>query len=144
MATATIDKSIDVNCSRHDTFERLSRIESYAKFQSQFEGVEQMQVRGGNKAHIVGNVAGRRHELDIELTPVPEERIDYSARPDAHAGGFLTLRELDDQHTRLQLHAEYDPQKVSEAYNLSQQDVDRRVQQRLELMKAIAENKTRF
>ena len=80
MATATIDKSIDVNCSRHDTFERLSRIESYAKFQSQFEGVEQMQVRSGNKAHMEAIVEAQhlprhdhsRHYLmknryDIEL-----------------------------------------------------------------------------
>lgn len=144
MATATIDKSIDIDCSRHDAFERLSHIESYAKFQSQLEGVEQMQVRGGNKAHIVGNAAGRRQEFDIELTAVPEERVDYHARPDAPAGGSLTFQKLDDQRTRLQLHAEYDPQQVSDIYHLSQQDVDRRAQQRLELMKSIAENKTRF
>jgi hypothetical protein len=142
VTTVTIDKSIDVDCSRHEAFDKLSRVESYAQFQSQFEGVEEIQVRGGNKAHIVGNVAGRREEFDLELAAIPEERIDYRYQADAATGGSLTLHKLDDQRTRLQLHAEYDPQKVRDLYHLSQQDVDQRAQARLELMKSIAESKT--
>jgi|SRR5215470_7761504 len=143
MTTATIDRSIDLECSRHDTFEKLSRIDTYAQFRSQFAGVEEIQARGANTAHIVEVVEGQREEFDIELTPVPEERIDFRIPGGAPMDGSLTLRKLDEQHTTLQLHAEYDPQKVSDVYHLSQQELDRHLQERLEEMKSLGEGRAK-
>jgi hypothetical protein len=77
----------------------------------------------------------------IELDPVPEERIDYHIRAETPMEGTLTLLKLDEHHTTLQLHAEFDPQKVSDTHHLSQQDLDRRLQERLEAMKSIVEGK---
>lgn len=141
MTTATIDKSIDVDCSQHDAFDKLSRVDTYTQFQSRLADVQEIQARGPNTAHIVGIVDGQREEADIELDPVPEERIDYHIRAETPMEGSLTLLKLDEHHTTLQLHAEFDPQKVSDTYHLSQQDLDRRLQERLEAMKSIVEGK---
>lgn len=139
MTTATIDKSIDVDRSRHDAFEKLSRVETFAQFQSQLAGVEGIQVTGANTAHVVEVVEGQREEFDIELSPVPEERIGYRIGGEAPMDGTLTLEQLDEQHTKLRLHVEYDPQKVSDVYKVSQQELDEHLQQRLEGMKSLAE-----
>jgi hypothetical protein len=103
MTTATIDRSIDVDCSQHEAFERLSRVDAYTEFRSKFAGVEQIQVRGATTAHIVEVVEGQREEFDLELTPVPEERIDYRLLGEAPMGGSLTLQKMDEQHTRVAL-----------------------------------------
>ncbi|WBP85109.1 SRPBCC family protein [Kitasatospora cathayae] len=139
MATATIDRSIDIDCSQHEAFEVLSRIDVFSQFHSKFAGLEQIETLGVNTAHIVEVVEGQREEFDIELTPVPEERIDYRILGSAPMDGSLTLRKLDEQHTQLQLHAEFDPQRVSDVYHLSQQELEGHLQDRLQGMKAIAE-----
>lgn len=143
MATATIDRSIDVECSRHDAFAKLSRVDTYAQLQSRFAGAEEIKARGPNTVHVVEVVDGQREEFDIELAPVPEERIDFRIPGDAPMEGSLTFRKLDEQHTTLQLHAEYDPQRVSNVYHLSQQELDRHLQERLEEMKSVVEGKAR-
>jgi Polyketide cyclase / dehydrase and lipid transport len=139
MAAATIDKSIDVDCSHHEAFEKLSHLDTYTQLPSPFVGVEEIQARGANTVRIVEVVEGKREEFDIELIPHPEERIDYRIRGTAPVDGTLTLRELDAQHTTLQLHVAYDPQQVSDVYHLSQPELDQHLQQRLEGMKALAE-----
>lgn len=139
MTTATIDRSIDLDCSQHDAFEKLGSVDTYSQFQSQFAGVQEMQPRGANKLHIVEVVEGQREEFDLELDPVPEERIDYRIPGDAPMNGSLTFQKMDEQHTTLKLHAEYDAQKISDVYHLSAQELEQHLQERLEAMKSLAE-----
>lgn len=137
VTTATIDKSIDVDCSRHDAYDKLSRVESYA----QLPDVTEVQARGENMAHFVAEFEGRREEVDLELTRVPDERLGWRSVGGPTMDSWLTFQPLDEQHTRLQLHVEYDPEQVSDRYQLSQQDVDRRAQDELAVLKSLAEGR---
>jgi uncharacterized membrane protein len=134
MATATIDKSVDVNRSRREAFETLSRIDFFARF----PGIEET-VRGPSSAHVAETVEGMREEFDVELNTVPDERIEYRIMDGAPMNSTITLQQLDEQHTRLQFHAEYDPEQVSEAYHLSQQEIDQHLQERLQKIKSLVE-----
>lgn len=135
MATRTLDRSIDVECSRHDAFDRLSRVEDY----TQFPEVVAVEARGGKLVHLVGDVEGRRQELDVEIDRQPDERISMYTVSGPRVNSQLTFEPLDERHTRLVAHVEYDPQQVHDRYQMSDEDVAHRLRERLERIKSFVE-----
>lgn len=134
MATVAIDRTIDVACARHDAYEKLSEVESL----SRFTGIAEVEARGSDRAHIVTDLEGRREEFDIVLDKVPDERISWHTTAEPAVESRIVFEQLDEGHTRLQIHREYDPQKLAE-YNMRQQDVDNLVDTRMQEIRALVE-----
>lgn len=135
MATATLQRSIDLACSRQQAYEKLSRFDFYA----QLPGVVDVTPLGGNRARFVEEYEGIRGEFDVELDQVPEEQVELRTISGPTAVGSLNLEALDDERTRLEFHAEFDSELL-EQYNLDEQDVERLADEQLEHLKSYAEN----
>lgn len=135
MGTVMLDRSIDLACPQHQAYETLSRFDVYA----QLPGVVDVTPLGGNRAHVVEEYDGIEGEFDVELDEIPEERIDLRAIGGPTVTSSLQLEPLDDEHTRLELHAEVDTELL-EQYNLDAEDLERLADEQLASVKAYAEN----
>src|SRR5690606_1138844 len=108
-------------------------------FYAQLPGVVDVTPLGDDRAHFVEEYDGIQGEFDVELDQVPEERIDLRTIGGPAAVSSLQLEPIDDRHTRLEFHAEFDSELL-EQYNLDEEDVERLADEQLENVKAYAEN----
>ncbi|MCZ9347560.1 SRPBCC family protein, partial [Streptomyces sp. TRM76130] len=79
-------------------------------------GVERIEQRTDTLTHWVTNVNGVRREFDAHITEqIPDERVAWTTvAGEAEQAGVVTFHRLDDEHTKVMLQMEFQPDSVTE------------------------------
>ncbi|HEY8374106.1 MAG TPA: SRPBCC family protein [Pseudonocardiaceae bacterium] len=133
----TIQKSIDVDVPVQTAYNQWTQFESFPQF---MEGVERIRQVTDTLTHWETNIGGVRREFDAEITEQhPDERIAWHSLQGPRQDGVVTFHRLDDDHTRIMLQMDYEPEGIVEKAGSALGVIERRVQGDLERFKHFIE-----
>jgi uncharacterized membrane protein len=105
---STIERSIDVAVPVETAYNQWTQFEEFPNF---MEGVEAVRQLDDRKLHWVAEVAGQRREWDAEITEqVPDQRIAWRSIDGANNAGVVTFHRLGDDHAKVMLQLEFEPE----------------------------------
>ena len=123
--TTTIEQSIEVNVPLETAYNQWTQFEEFPQF---MEGVREIRQLDDTHLHWKTEIAGVKREFDAEITEqVPDERVAWKSTDGEKQAGVVTFHRLDDDHTRVTVQMDYDPQGVVETAGDKLGIVDRRV-----------------
>jgi uncharacterized membrane protein len=65
--------------------------------------------------HWTAEIGGVRREWDAEITEqAPDQRIAWKATDGAHNDGVVTFHRIDDEHSKVMLQLDFEPQGLTE------------------------------
>jgi uncharacterized membrane protein len=105
-------QTVDVDVDVRTAYNQWTQFEEFPRFMEGVEQVEQLDDRH-LKWHV--DIAGVDREFEAEITEqTPDQRIAWRARSGVDQGGVVTFHALDDEHTRVTLQMDFDPQGLAE------------------------------
>lgn len=135
----SIQKAIDVAVPVRTAYNQWTQFEEFPRF---MEGVEEVHQVDDTHLHWRAKIAGKETEWDAVIDEqIPDQRIAWHATTGAPNAGVVTFHRLDDNHTRVMLQIDYDPQGFIENVGDSLGFVSRRVEGDLERFQAFAESR---
>jgi uncharacterized membrane protein len=136
---ATVEQSIDVNVAVHFAYDQWTQFEEFPRF---MEGVKSVRQLDDTHLHWVAEVAGEEKEWDAEITEQhPDERIAWQSTSGARNAGMVTFHRLDDDHTRVTLQMDVEPEGIVETAGEALGFLDRRVKGDLKHFKEFVEER---
>ena len=122
---ATIEQSIELDVPVRTAYNQWTQFEEFPQF---MEGVEEVRQLDDTHLHWVVSHDGHRQEFDAEITEQhPDERVAWRTTDGMSHAGVVTFHRLDDEHTRVTVQMDYDPQGMVETAGDKLGLVDRRV-----------------
>ena len=138
---STIQKSVEVDVPVSTAYNQWTQFESFPEF---MEGVERIEQVTPTRTHWVTKIAGVQREFDAEITEQhPDERVAWRTDQGTHQAGVVTFHRLDEQHTRVTLQLEHEPEGIVEKAGDALGIVQRRVKGDLEHFKEFIESRGR-
>jgi len=122
----TIEKSVDVHAPVRTAYNQWTQFESFPKFMS---GVDKIEQTTPTHTHWHTTIGGVSKEFDAEITEQhPDERVAWRSVSGAEHSGVVTFHRLDDQTTRVHLQMEYTPESLTEKAGTALGVVGHRIQ----------------
>jgi uncharacterized membrane protein len=107
-----ITQSVDVAVDVSTAYNQWTQFEEFPRFMEGVESVEQIDDR---RLRWKVDIAGVHREFEAEITEqTPDQRIAWRSRTGVDQGGVVTFHPLDDDHTRVTLQMELEPEGVAE------------------------------
>jgi len=107
-----ITQSVDVAVDVSTAYNQWTQFEEFPRFMEGVESVEQIDDR---RLRWKVDIAGVHREFEAEITEqTPDQRIAWRSRTGVDQGGVVTFHALDDDHTRVTLQMELEPEGVAE------------------------------
>jgi uncharacterized membrane protein len=136
---ATVEQSIDVNVPVRVTYDQWTQFEEFPRF---MEGVKSVRQLDDTHLHWTAEVAGEEKEWDAEISEQhPDERVAWQSTSGARNAGVVTFHRLDDDHTRVTLQMDVEPEGIVETAGEALGFLDRRVKGDLKHFKAFVEER---
>jgi uncharacterized membrane protein len=136
--SSTIEQSIDVHVPVHIAYNQWTQFEEFPSF---MEGVEQVTQLDDTHLHWKVNIGGRTKEWRAVITEqLPDQRIAWTSTTGARNAGVVTFHRLGDNHTRVMLQIDYEPEGLVENAGDMLGVVSSRVRGDLERFKAFVES----
>lgn len=136
--SSTIEQSIDVHVPVHVVYNQWTQFEEFPSF---MEGVEQVTQLDETHLHWQVNIGGKTKEWDTVITEqIPDQRIAWTNTTGARNAGVVTFHRLGDNHTRIMLQIDYEPEGLVENVGDMLGVVSARVRDDLERFKAFIES----
>src|SRR5262249_23820767 len=136
--SSTIEKSIDVHVPVHVAYNQWTQFEAFPSF---MEGVEQVTQLDDTHLHWKVNIGGKTKEWHAIITEqLPDQRIAWTNITGARNAGVVTFHRLGDNHTRIMLQIDYEPEGLVENIGDTLGVVSTRVQDDLERFKTFIES----
>jgi uncharacterized membrane protein len=136
--SSTIEQSIDVHVSVHVAYNQWTQFEEFPSF---MEGVEQVTQLDDTHLHWKVNIGGKTKEWRAVITEqVPDQRIAWTNTTGARNAGVVTFHRLGDNHARIMLQIDYEPEGLVENVGDALGVVSTRVRDDLERFKAFIES----
>lgn len=135
MSTAT--RSVEVNVPVPVAYNQWTQMESYPKFMSGVDSVEQL-----DDSHTVWHmtVAGIKREFPAEITEqIPDERIAWHSQGEFRQAGQVTFKALGPNTTEVELMLDWEPTGALEQIGSALQVDDVMVAANLENFKNLIE-----
>lgn len=108
----TIEQSVDVEVPVTTAYDQWTQFESFPEF---MEGVDRIDQLTDTTTHWVTSIAGVHREFDAQITEqLPDERVAWTSVDGPKQAGVVTFHRLDDDHTRVMLQLDYEPEGVVE------------------------------
>jgi uncharacterized membrane protein len=105
---STIEQSVDVEVPVRTAYNQWTQFEEFPRF---MEGVEEVNQVTDTNLHWVAKIAGARREWDAQITEqTPDQRIAWKATSGAQNDGVVTFHRIDDNHTRVMLQLDFEPE----------------------------------
>jgi uncharacterized membrane protein len=134
-----VTKSVDVAVDVHTAYNQWTQFEEFPKFMEGVEAVEQLDDR---HTRWKVDIAGIDREFEAEITEqTPDQRIAWRSRTGVDQGGVVTFHPLDDEHTRVTLQMELEPEGAVEQIGDKMGVVSRRVEGDLKRFKEFIEDR---
>jgi uncharacterized membrane protein len=135
---AGIEKSIDVDVSVRSAYNQWTQFEEFPRF---MEGVKEVRQLDDTHLHWRAVIGGKEEEWDAVITEqAPDMRIAWRNTTGAENAGVVTFHRLGDNHTRVMLQLEYDPEGFVENAGDALGFVSRRVEGDLQRFKEFIES----
>lgn len=108
-----IEESVEVAVPVPVAYNQWTQFEEFPRF---MDGVERIEQRTDTLTHWVTKVGGVTREFDAEITEqIPDERVAWTTvAGEARQAGVVTFHRLDDQHTKVMLQLEHDPEGIAD------------------------------
>ncbi len=136
---STIEQSIDVAVPVRTAYNQWTQFEEFPRF---MEGVEEVRQVDDTHLRWRTKVGGREKEFEAEITEQrPDERIAWDARQGAEQSGVVTFHRVDEDHTRIMLQLEAEPEGAAEKVGDALGVLKRRVKGDLERFKEMIESR---
>ena len=136
---ATVEQSIDVNVPVRVAYDQWTQFEEFPRF---MEGVKSVKQLDDTHLHWSAEIAGDEKEWDAEITEQhPDERVAWQSTSGAPNAGAVTFHRLDDDHTRVTLQMDVEPEGMVETAGEALGFLDRRVKGDLKHFKEFVEER---
>jgi uncharacterized membrane protein len=136
--SSTIEQSIDVHVPVHVAYNQWTQFEEFPSF---MEGVEQVTQLDDTHLHWKVNIGGKTKEWRALITEqLPDQRIAWTNTTGARNAGVVTFHRLGDNHTRIMLQIDYEPEGFAEDVGDMLGVVSTRVRDDLERFKVFIES----
>jgi uncharacterized membrane protein len=136
--SSTIEQSIDVHVPVHVAYNQWTQFEEFPSF---MEGVEQVTQLDDTHLHWKVNIGGKTKEWRALITEqLPDQRIAWTNTTGARNAGVVTFHRLGDNHTRIMLQIDYEPEGFAENVGDMLGVVSTRVRDDLERFKVFIES----
>ncbi|GAB3615489.1 SRPBCC family protein [Okibacterium endophyticum] len=133
----TIQSSIDVDVPISVAYNQWTQFESFPQFMDDVESITQID---DTHVHWKVRMAAVEREFDAEITEqIPDERVAWRSIDGPKHGGVVTFHRLDDDHTRVQLQLDWEPEGLVEKAGAVLQLDDMMVNRDLKNFKEIIE-----
>ncbi|MFI8993418.1 SRPBCC family protein [Streptomyces sp. NPDC053542] len=108
-----IEESVEVAVPVPVAYNQWTQFEEFPRF---MDGVERIEQRTPTLTHWVTKIGGVSREFDAEITEqIPDERVAWTTvAGEARQAGVVTFHRLDDQHTKVMLQLEHDPEGIAD------------------------------
>jgi uncharacterized membrane protein len=134
-----ITQSVDVAVDVSTAYNQWTQFEEFPRFMEGVESVEQIDDR---RLRWKVDIAGVHREFEAEITEqTPDQRIAWRSRTGVDQGGVVTFHALDDDHTRVTLQMELEPEGVAEQVGDTMGIVSARTKGDLNRFKAFVEER---
>jgi uncharacterized membrane protein len=137
--TSTIEQSVDVHVPVRTAYNQWTQFEAFPRF---MEGVVEVRQLDDTHLHWKAAVGGQVKEWDAVITEqLPDQRIAWTNTSGARNAGVVTFHRLADNHTRVMLQLDCEPEGLVENVGDMLGVVSRRVRADLERFKAFIESR---
>jgi uncharacterized membrane protein len=127
---STVTKSVDVNVPIRAAYDQWTQFEEFPRF---MEGVKEVRQLDDTHLHWKAEIAGVTKEWDAEITEQhPDERVAWKSTSGAPNAGVVTFHRLDDDHTRVTLQLDVEPDGPIETVGDWAGVLDRQVEEDLD------------
>ena len=127
---STVTKSVDVNVPIRAAYDQWTQFEEFPRF---MESVKEVRQLDDTHLHWTAEIAGVTKEWDAEITEQhPEERVAWKSTSGAQNAGVVTFHRLDDDHTRVTLQMDVEPEGPIETIGDWAGVLDRQVEEDLD------------
>jgi uncharacterized membrane protein len=127
---STVTKSVDVNVPIRAAYDQWTQFEEFPRF---MEGVKEVRQLDDTHLHWKAEIAGVTKEWDAEITEQhPDERVAWKSTSGAPSAGVVTFHRLDDDHTRVTLQLDVEPEGPIETVGDWAGVLDRQVEEDLD------------
>lgn len=108
-----VEESIEVGVPVHTVYNQWTQFETFPEFMG---GVERIEQRTDTLTHWVTDVNGVHREFDAEITEqIPDERVAWTTvSGESRQSGVVTFHRLDDDHTKVMLQLDFEPEGIKE------------------------------
>ena len=125
-----VEKTIDVAVPARTAYNQWTQFEEFPNFMKDVEEVRQID---DTHLHWTAEIAGVTKEWDAEITEQhPEERVAWKSTSGAPNAGVVTFHRLDDDHTRVTLQMDVEPDGPIETIGDWAGVLDRQVEEDLD------------
>jgi uncharacterized membrane protein len=136
--SSTIEQSIDVHVPVHVAYNQWTQFEEFPSFMA---GVEQVTQLDDTHLHWKVNIGGKTKEWRAVITEqIPDQRIAWTNTTGARNAGVVTFHRLGDNHTRIMLQVDYEPEGLAENVGDMLGIVSTRIRDNLERFKMFIES----
>ena len=105
-------QTVDVDVDVRTAYNQWTQFEEFPRF---MEGVQQVEQLDDRHLRWHVDIAGVDRQFDAEITEqTPDQRVAWRSTSGIDQGGVVTFHALDDEHTRVTLQMEFDPEGVVE------------------------------
>lgn len=122
-----IERSTEVACPVKTVYNQWTQFEEFPRFMPGVESVDQLD---DTHVHWKARIWGEQEEWDAEITEqIPDERICWrSISGDTPNAGEVRFESLPDDHTRVHLTLQYEPEGAAEKVRNALDVVERHVE----------------
>lgn len=132
--------SIDVDAPVRVAYNQWTQFEEFPRF---MDGVEEIRQITDDTLHWKVEIAGVTREFDTVITEQqPDQRIAWTTIDGPKHAGVVTFHALDDDHTRVTLQMDYEPEGFLENVGDKVGFVSGRLKGDMERFKAFIEDRT--
>lgn len=136
---AQVMQTVDVEVPVSVAYNQWTQFESFPKFLSFVESIEQ---RGDTLTHWRVKIGGAEREFDAEITEqIPDDRVAWkSVDGDVKQAGVVTFHRLSDTSSRVAVQLDWEPEGFTENVGAALGFDDRSVKSDLENFKKFIES----
>ncbi|MFG3343966.1 SRPBCC family protein [Streptomyces sp. NPDC048018] len=137
-----VHDTIEVEAPLRQVYDQWTQFEEFPRF---MDGVEEVRQLDDRLCHWRTRIAGVTREFDTEIVDqLPDERISWrTVGGDVRQRGVVTFRRVDDDHTRVSLTMDVEPQGLVQRAGAALGMVDSRVEGDLYRFKQFMEGRDR-
>jgi uncharacterized membrane protein len=135
-----IEKSIEIEAPVDKVYNQWTQFEEFPEF---MEGIEEVKQLSDNHLHWVAEIGGKKKEWDAEIyEQIPDQRVAWRNITGARNAGVVEFQPQGNNHTRVTLKMDYEPQGVAEKTGDAVGIFSRRVEGDLERFKDLIKSRS--
>jgi len=137
---ASIEQSIEIAVPVSTAYNQWTQFEEFPSF---MEGVKEVRQLDDTHLHWVVEHNGQQYGFDAEITEQrPDERVAWRTVDGKSHAGVVTFHPLDDQHSKVMVQIDWQPEGMLETLGTVVGADDRRVRSDLQRFKEMIESRS--